>query len=281
MDTVAEAVTNKRTKNDAHLAYDEQGCALIGKDMELRCDFAHMISRLAPDRLARELLVRAAKVKGVEKPVAIDATAGFGEDAFLLAAAGFKVFMYERDPMIAALLRDGLVRGAKDERLAQVVSRMTLVEEDSIVALNFHAQSAATASLDIANPDVSSPATFGLGASNLGGINSSVVSLGISNLSAHNPATLKPDVIYLDPMFPARTKSAAVKKKFQLLHELASPCTQDEASELLSAAIAAAPRKVVVKRPVHGEYLAGIKPSYTIAGKSIRYDCIIPANCKR
>ena len=267
MDAVAEAVTNKRTKSDVHLVYDEQGCRLVGKDMELRCDFAHMISRLASDRLARELLVRAAKVKGVEKPVAIDATAGFGEDAFLLAAAGFKVFMYERDPMIAALLRDGLVRAAKDERLAQVVSRMTLVEGDSIAALNYCARSTDVANLDTAN---------------LGTANPSTSNLGISDQPEHSfVASFSPDVIYLDTMFPARTKSAAVKKKFQLLHELASPCTQDEASELLSAAIAAAPRKVVVKRPVHGEHLAGIKPSYTIAGKSIRYDCIIPANCKK
>ena len=43
-----------------------------------------------------------------------------------------------------------------------------------------------------------------------------------------------PDVVYLDPMFPERTKSAAVKKKFQLLHHLESPCEDQEA--LLRAA---------------------------------------------
>ena len=83
-----------------------------------------------------------------------------------------------------------------------------------------------------------------------------------------------PDVVYLDPMFPERTKSAAVKKKFQLLHHLESPCEDQEA--LLRAALLAHPRKVVVKRPVKGPHLAGVKPSHTVAGKAVRYDCIVP-----
>ncbi len=45
------------------------------------------------------------------------------------------------------------------------------------------------------------------------------------------------DVVLLDPMFPARTKSAAVKKKFQLLHLIEQPCADEE--ELFEAAVAA------------------------------------------
>lgn len=81
-----------------------------------------------------------------------------------------------------------------------------------------------------------------------------------------------PDVIYLDPMFPERTKSAAVKKKFQLLHHLEAPCANAE--ELLGSAIDVHPRKIVIKRPAKGELLAGKKPSYQIKGKSVRYDVI-------
>ena len=82
------------------------------------------------------------------------------------------------------------------------------------------------------------------------------------------------DVVYLDPMFPERTKSAAVKKKFQLLHLLERPCANQE--ELLSAALAAEPRKVVVKRPIKGPHLAGVTPSHTLKGKAVRFDCIVP-----
>lgn len=83
-----------------------------------------------------------------------------------------------------------------------------------------------------------------------------------------------PDVVYLDPMFPARTKSAAVKKKFQLLHHLEQPCEEEEA--LVAAALEAQPRKVVIKRPAKGALLAGMKPSYSVAGKAVRYDVLVP-----
>ena len=89
-----------------------------------------------------------------------------------------------------------------------------------------------------------------------------------------------PDVIYLDPMFPARQKSAAVKKKFQLLHVLEKPCDEAEEDALIRAAFAAGSRKVVIKRPVKGGHLAGIKPSYSITGKAVRYDVLVPPSTK-
>lgn len=91
-------------------------------------------------------------------------------------------------------------------------------------------------------------------------------------LLAQQSASL--DVVYLDPMFPERKKSAAVKKKFQLLHQLERPCADEK--EMLAAAVAARPRKIIVKRPAKGEYLAGKKPSYSLAGKAIRFDVLIP-----
>lgn len=82
-----------------------------------------------------------------------------------------------------------------------------------------------------------------------------------------------PDVILLDPMFPERKKSGLIKKKFQLLQQLESPCTDEK--EMLNAAIHAAPRKIVVKRPCKGPFLADQKPDYSIKGNAIRYDCFV------
>lgn len=53
-----------------------------------------------------------------------------------------------------------------------------------------------------------------------------------------------PDVVYLDPMFPERTKSAAVKKKFQLLHHLEQPCADEETLVEAALAVPAAPRSL-------------------------------------
>ncbi len=80
-------------------------------------------------------------------------------------------------------------------------------------------------------------------------------------------------------MFPEKTKSALAKKKFQLLHQLELPCENEES--LLDAAIAASPRRIVIKRPLKGPFLAGRKPDFTLRGKAIRYDCILlPTNQK-
>ena len=128
--------SEKTTETDgASLRRDERGLALVGGGMELRGDFSQLLPRIRKGRLSSELLVRAAKVRGCAEPWAIDATAGLGEDSFLLAAAGFRVSMYESDPTIAALVRDALARASEDPALADIVCRMKLFEEDSIEAM--------------------------------------------------------------------------------------------------------------------------------------------------
>ena len=86
--------------------------------------------------------------------------------------------------------------------------------------------------------------------------------------------TDRADVVYLDPMFPERNKSALIKKKFQLLHNLESPCASEH--DLLEAALAVRPKKIVIKRPLKGPYLDGRRPDYSYTGKAIRFDCVIP-----
>ncbi|MCL5261620.1 MAG: class I SAM-dependent methyltransferase [Gammaproteobacteria bacterium] len=58
----------------------------------------------------KQLLARAVNVKGKPLPTVLDATSGFGTDAFVLASLGCEVLMLERSPIIGALLQDGLDR---------------------------------------------------------------------------------------------------------------------------------------------------------------------------
>jgi 16S rRNA (guanine1516-N2)-methyltransferase len=84
------------------------------------------------------------------------------------------------------------------------------------------------------------------------------------------------DVIYLDPMFPPRAKSAAVKKEmalFQMLLDSSSDFL--EADSLLEWAIALETSRVVVKRPAKAPNLAGLQPSHRIAGSAVRYDVYV------
>ena len=202
-----------------------EGLTLVAGALSLRGDFAAMKDRLKPNNLNGEMLVRAARVKSPvgEASVAVDATAGLGEDSFLLAAAGFEVYLFERNETIAALLQDALTRALADPALAPVASRLHFTPGDSVAGLK--------------------------------------------------ALSLRPDVVYLDPMFPTRQKSGLIKKKFQILQLLERPCDDEES--LLQAALAAKPSKIVIKRPAKTPILGGVKPSYSIKGNSIRYDCIV------
>jgi 16S rRNA (guanine1516-N2)-methyltransferase len=82
-----------------------------------------------------------------------------------------------------------------------------------------------------------------------------------------------PDVIYMDPMYPSREKSALVKKDMRLLHQLAGPDMDSE--QLLTLARKVAKKRVVVKRPKSAPFIANAKPSTCIESKNTRYDVYV------
>jgi len=66
------------------------------------------------------------------QPHILDLTAGLGRDAFVVASLGARVTMYERNPVVAMLLSDGLRRGlASEPEVAEICERMTLQHLDS------------------------------------------------------------------------------------------------------------------------------------------------------
>ncbi|MDX1656709.1 MAG: class I SAM-dependent methyltransferase [Candidatus Competibacteraceae bacterium] len=86
----------------------------------------------------------------------------------------------------------------------------------------------------------------------------------------------RPEVVYLDPMYPHRTKTALVKKEMRLLRSLVGG--DPDAPDLLAAALDCATRRVVVKRPKGAPSLEGPKRSLTIEAKNTRFDIyLIPA----
>ncbi len=87
-----------------------------------------------------------------------------------------------------------------------------------------------------------------------------------------------PDVVYLDPMFPARKKSAQVKKDMQILQKLVAH--HDNNAALLAAALQCARKRVVVKRPKGAPSLNDHQPSMTIESKKMRYDVYVLASMK-
>lgn len=170
----------------------------------------------------KQTLARAVGIKGCARPSVVDATAGWGRDAFVLASLGCDVAMLERNPLVAALLADGLRRAAQTPGIAQIVSRMQLRTGEACDHLRI-----------LAADDAS-------------------------------------DVVYLDPMYPLQSKSAAVKKDLRLLRELLGDPVSEP--ELFDAAFATARSRVVVKRPKSAPPLTDKAADTVVASSSTRYD---------
>ncbi|PIQ42970.1 MAG: hypothetical protein COV52_09325 [Gammaproteobacteria bacterium CG11_big_fil_rev_8_21_14_0_20_46_22] len=83
----------------------------------------------------------------------------------------------------------------------------------------------------------------------------------IQTLPAH-------DIVYCDPMFPERKKSALVKKDMQIMQQLLGH--GDNAEALLAAALSHAQKRTVLKRPKLSDILG--KPSFSQTSKTHRFD---------
>lgn len=170
-------------------------------------------------------VAKACGLKGGATPYVLDATAGLGRDAFVLAALGCRVGMIERSPLALALLEDGLARAMADAEVSVIAARMCLYAGAAVDRLTGWADS-------------------------------------------------PPEVIYLDPMFPeTKSKSALSKKEMQTFQQWVGP--DEDADALLVPARRLATNRVVVKRPRHAPWLAQTKPSYSLEGDSVRFDCYV------
>ena len=165
-----------------------------------------------------------AKAVGIKKdylPDVVDATAGLGRDAFVLASIGCKVRMVERHPVVAALLEDGLKRAYLDADIGEwMQERMTLIHASSAQALT----------------EITPP----------------------------------PDVVYLDPMYPHKAKSALVKKEMRVFQSLVG--ADEDADTLLEPAMTLAKKRVVVKRPDYAEPLNNQTAHANVTTKNHRFD---------
>ncbi|QCI20120.1 MAG: class I SAM-dependent methyltransferase [Buchnera aphidicola (Brevicoryne brassicae)] len=176
-------------------------------------------------RKKNEILSKAVGIKNSYYPFVLDATAGLGNDAFILSFLGCKVVMIERHPIIAALLKDGLQRAYEDKKIGNwLKKRLHLIFNDSCDMLKI--------------------------------------------------PFLKPDVIYLDPMYPIRKKMSLPKKNMQIFRKLIG---QDyDSKNLLKISRKLAKKRIVVKRPCYAKPLSKDKINFVIMGKKHRFDIYSP-----
>ncbi len=169
----------------------------------------------------KELLAVAMGLHRQKNKTICDLTAGWGQDAFVMACLGAKVIMIERSPVVAALLQDAWQRACQVESIQKL--SWQFLNMDSFEYLQ---------ELEIKN---------------------------------------YPQVIYLDPMFPERKKSALVKKEMQILQKIIGE--ENDSAKLLNSALRKAKERVVVKRPRLAEpLLPEIKRDLILFGKNTRFD---------
>lgn len=99
-------------------------------------DFSHLDLRPYRANLSRRQPL--ARAFGKKTRCIVDATAGYGQDALLLALMGFRVTAIERSPVVAALARDGLARLVA-LRGINLAGRLELVNGDARQLLGTHA----------------------------------------------------------------------------------------------------------------------------------------------
>jgi 16S rRNA (guanine1516-N2)-methyltransferase len=80
-------------------------------------------------------IAKAVGLSGAYKPTVLDATAGLGRDAFVLATLGCDVTLIERHPVVYLLLKSGLQCAHGEAEIADIMARMKLLQGNSIELL--------------------------------------------------------------------------------------------------------------------------------------------------
>lgn len=157
----------------------------------------------------------------------LDATAGLGRDAFILAALGCSVTLLERSALMHALLEDGCRRAllSSSSVVREAVERMSLLHTDGLQWL-----------ATVAGPDCW-------------------------------------DVLYLDPMFPLRRKSAGVRKDIASLQQVLGP--DRDTDRLLQVALESGIPRIVMKRPLHHRETQLPECDFQVKGKNSRFDVYV------
>ncbi|MFT5742183.1 MAG: 16S rRNA (guanine1516-N2)-methyltransferase [Paracoccaceae bacterium] len=101
---------------------------------ELRVDFVSgaVAHRLKFGGGRGQALAKAMGLRAGKTPMIVDATAGLGRDAFLLASLGAQVTLIERSPQMHALLVQGMQRAEHEGgEFGDIIGRMTLLQGDA------------------------------------------------------------------------------------------------------------------------------------------------------
>ena len=207
--------------NDNGAASDDNWCLLVSAEQrtlirpdgaKMNIDFTQGKAALRQAQPSKDQsLVRALGLHKLNEAQrrsihVIDATAGLGQDGWIIACQGCKTTLLEQSSLVAAMLHHAIEYAARQPTLASIANHVEVINVRS------------------------------------------------QDYLAQADNVIKPDIIYLDPMFPSKKKQAKVKKGMQFLQAL---LPETDNRHLLKHALDAATNRVVVKRPTGADVIAG------------------------
>ncbi len=210
----------------------------------LSFDFIDTWKRIKPgtkNQRKKDPLLKALALKKNENegPVnLIDATCGMGKDSLFFIKQGIKTLAYERSPYLAPLLWDAKRRASDDPELGPILKDKFFFSFSNAME------------------------------------HKEVIKKEWLSLNPHTNGFKKPDIIFLDPMFPPKRKKALPKKEMVIFSELVGPDNDQET--LLTWALDLKPKRVIVKRPIWAEPPKNFVPDTSYEGKTVKFDTYFP-----
>lgn len=211
-------ISDKVPKEEFFLFWENNYLSLQNNKNKIFVDFNNSKLQYRIKRINHEKI---SKIVNKNCSLICDATAGLGTDAFIIANLNLKIHLFENNPFIAILLKDGINR-AKNK----YINNMDL--------------------------------KFG------------------SFYKYYCNKDIKPDIIYLDPMFPNNNKSSLSNKKMEFFKYVVG--IDNDCQELVKFAFQMATKKIIIKRPLKADFIINKKPNHQYFGRAIRYDVYLP--CK-
>lgn len=248
VDVKPEASVSYLLWNDSGLSFVDESSG--AKPLTLHLDFINdkqNYSRFS-HRGKNELIAKAIGMSKGYRHV-IDLTLGLAQDAWFLTELGAQVVGFERSPLVYLLVSDA-------QRRARTINRTK----------KHFLLSAYVNSLQLLQKQVEKPQTL---TDFLGQYLNNSISDKVIDLDLWASVDWASAVLYLDPMFPEKNKTALPRKEMQIFRGWVG--ADADSLELLKLAMQLPVDRIVVKRPMRAEPLLD-KVTHSFVGKTVRYD---------
>lgn len=190
-------------------------------------------------KLGKQAIAKAVGTNSNHRLQVIDATAGLGTDAIILAYLNCQVFAIEHNPLVIELLQNRLLKAKEDSFLSPIIKNITLLTGDAKILI----------------PKIIKEHNF----------LPDVIYLDPMFPNKKNRAASKKPMQILQNITTNYSSENLIENQ-----------EKNITSGLLTISLNYAKKRIVVKRPRISPYLEELKPNFSLIGKANRFDVYLP-----